>query len=345
MPPAPMAEPASVPEPEAVVPPEPKAVIPPAPAAAPAFGAPPPAKSSGGPALAAVGVLAVTAAAGFYVLYSSRTDATDQVAALQDKLNQMQARVQALEARPLPPPPPPAVNLAPVEQRLTALENKPAPVAALDNEARKQIAEIAGRLDSVDARANQLGTQEQADAAKFAAQIAALDTQAAAAAKASSQLTALASKEAQTAALQAAAVALQAGRPLGAIPGAPPALAQFADKAPPTEAGLRLSFAAAADKAEEAGEPPPPNTPFLDRLWDRAQSTISVRKSGQILVGNSVSGTLEAARHALDAGDIAGAVKALGDLRGPAAQAMAPWKAQAQSLIDARAALASVAHS
>ena len=46
---------------------------------------------------------------------------------------------------------------------------------------------------------------------------------------------------------------------------------------------------------------------------------------------------------AMNAGDLQGAVSALDALTGDAAQAMAEWKAKAQSLLDARAALATLA--
>jgi hypothetical protein len=120
-------------------------------------------------------------------------------------------------------------------------------------------------------------------------------------------------------------------------------LAQFADKAPPTEAALRLSFGDAARAAHEAGMPIKADAPFLDRVWARMQSSLTVRQGDHIVVGDAVSGVLAHAESRLDAGDLAGAVAALGDLSGPAASAMAPWRQQAQSLLDARAALLTLA--
>ena len=216
-------------------------------------------------------------------------------------------------------------------------------------------------MDSATARENQLGTAEQADVAKLTdalnglsdklngglgaadAKTAALATQVEASTKASSAVTALSAQEARVAQLQSAAAALAAGRPLGSIPNAPPALARFATQAPPTEASLRLSFQSAADAAREAGEPSPQTMPFLQRMWQRAQSSVTVKAGNTLVVGDALSGTLDQARHLLDAGDLAGAVGALNGLSGPAAQAMAPWRDQAQSLLDARAALISAA--
>ncbi len=205
------------------------------------------------------------------------------------------------------------------------------------------------------ADAAKLRDQEQADMAKLGDQVGALDGRIAAAVtagsqvaaqaqKANSDLATVAGRQARGAQLQAAAVALQAGRPLGEIPGAPPALAQFAGKPPPTEAALRLSFDAAAQSAEEANQPAKESTPLLTRMWDRAQSGLTVRQGDRVIVGDVVTGVLEHARHQLDAGDLAGAVSALDGLNGPAAAAMGPWRAQAQSLLDARSALLTAAH-
>jgi len=59
-----------------------------------------------------------------------------------------------------------------------------------------------------------------------------------------------------------------------------------------------------------------------------------------VLVGDPAAGLLATAQTELDAGDLAGAVRSVGALTGPAAQAMAGWLAQAKSLLEARAALA-----
>ncbi len=275
-----------------------------------------------------------------------------RVAALEARptpdLHPLEQHVAALEARPAP-------DLGPLDQRIAALEHKPVPEATLDAASQKQLAALSGRIDGIAARQDQLGTQAQADAARMREQLAATDQKAAAAAgavsaaaaradKAGSDVAALTQSEAKIARLQEAAVALGTGRPLGTIPGAPPALARFATTAPPTEAALRLSFAAAADKALEAGQPARDGTPFWSRVWSRAQSGLVVRQGDRVLVGDVVTGILEHARHQLDAGDLAGAVTVLDGLAGPAAAAMAPWRAQAQSLLDARAALLTVAH-
>ena len=311
----------------------------------PAMAAPPPAAQRGLPVLLAVLCVILVLGAGY--LYwqsqgmaaglSTRLDTLDQSIAA---LNQ---RLSAVEQRPAPTPTP-MPDLHPLEQRLTALEQKPPAQAQLDAAGRAELAGLSGRVDQVTARQDQLGVREQADIAKLGDQITALDGKIATVSRSDAQVDALGAQQTRLAALQHAAAALAAGRPLGAVPDAPAALAQFADKPPPTEAALRLSYDAAAEAAHAAGEPTPTDRPFLQRVWARMQSSVTVRQGDKVLVGDPVTGVLAHAREQLDAGDLAGAVATLGHLSGPAATAMTPWRTQAQSLLDARAALLTLAH-
>ena len=299
-------------------------------------------------------ILLIVAAMGGFLLWSDGQARNAQLAALGGQLADANTRLGRLEA--VPPPPPP-VDIAPLqgaiaglEGRLTALANKPPPQATLNEAGRQQIAALAGRIDSIGARQDQLGTAEQGDLVKLNDQIAALTAkvtalaaQADASTKASSAVSALSAREARTAQMGAAAAALAAGRPLGDLADAPPALAKFATQAPPTEASLRLSFDAAAQAARSAGQPTPETVPFFRRMWQRAESSVTVKAGNTLVVGDALSGTLDHARQLLDAGDLSGAVTALDGRSGPAAQAMAPWRAQAQSLLDARAALITAA--
>ena len=143
--------------------------------------------------------------------------------------------------------------------------------------------------------------------------------------------------------VQAAAAALAAGRPLGEIPGAPPALVRFAQAAPPTEAALRLAFPATARAVLNASRPDDDGKPLWSRLLGRMTAPFTVRQGDHVLVGDPASGVLARARTALDAGDMSGTIAALADLRGPAAAAMAGWLANATALRDARTALADMA--
>ena len=139
--------------------------------------------------------------------------------------------------------------------------------------------------------------------------------------------------------LNAARAALDTGEPLGPIDGAPPALAAFADKAPPTEAALRLAFPKAAQAALTAAGQQPEGATFGQRVLNRAQSLITVREGNKVLVGDPAAGLLADAEQKLDAGDLPAAVADVSQLTGPPAQAMAGWLDQARALLAARASL------
>lgn len=130
---------------------------------------------------------------------------------------------------------------------------------------------------------------------------------------------------------------------MGDIPGAPPALTRYAAAKPPTEAELRLAFPAVERAALAASRPDIQGKPFLDRAWARAQTLVTVRQGDDVVVGDAASGILARAHTALEAGDLAGAVAILSDLKGVAAQPVASWLDDAKGLLAARAALADMA--
>jgi hypothetical protein len=221
-------------------------------------------------------------------------------------LKPLEARIAALEARPVPPPPPPPVDLGPLQQSVAAVATKEADDAAA----------MGKRLDALDAEVKQTD----------------------------SRLVQVAQKAQVGSRLQAAAAALDAGQPLGDIPGAPPALAKFAHQAPPTEAALRLSFDTAAAAAQRVSQPPATaDEPLLERMWSKATQAVTVRQGQHVVLGDPIAGVMAAAKQSLDAGDLAGAVKQLAGLTGPAKAAMAGWVTQAQALLDARAAIGDMA--
>ena len=283
----------------------------------------------------------------------------------------IESKVAALESRPPPPPP---TDLDPLTSRIEALEKRQppdlGPIKSQLDSLGKQQAELAnalpGKLNQVTQQAtaslepvkSQLDAlgKKQADAAnansgkigQVSQQVDALgnrlDDVEKQAKQNASDLGSLKNQAQQFGQLQAANVALNAGQPLGEIPGAPPALAQFAHNAPPTESGLRLSFEQAAEAARHASQPALTNNQnFVDRMWTRAQQSVTIRQGDDVIVGDPISGTLESARQKLDAGDLAGAVKALDGLAGPARAAMSDWIGQATSLLNARAAIAQMA--
>ncbi len=144
-------------------------------------------------------------------------------------------------------------------------------------------------------------------------------------------------------ALGTARLALDEGQPLGQIPNAPPALAQFANTAPPTQAQLRESFDAAARAAEAASLSGNGQAGFWARVKLRLEGLITISNGTQVVFGPPAAAALNMARLALENGDLAGAVAALRDLPPSAKAAMAGWLGQAKALLAARAALLSMA--
>lgn len=146
----------------------------------------------------------------------------------------------------------------------------------------------------------------------------------------------------------AARAALEEGRPLGAalsgLPDPPPALTRYTETAPPTEAGLRLAFAEAARAARAAGEPER-SSGMLDAAAQRLGGLVTIRRGEDLLLGNPADATLDLARRALEAGDLAGAVARLARLPEASRVAMGGWLAEAEALLAARAALARLAGS
>ena len=249
--------------------------------------------------------------------------------ALQARLETVEARLARLEARPPETRPPetrlpetrpaPAFDPAPLLARIAALESRPPAASAPAN------------VTSPNPPPPNLAPLE--------ARIAALESRPAA----SPPDAALSERVGRMARIQAAATALEAGHRLGNLPGAPPALLRFADADPPTEAALRLAFPDQARAATLASRPIDPGLPWLSRIWGRLQELITIRQGERVLVGDPAAGVLAAARRALEAGDLAGAVAALERLNPPAEQAMSGWIEPAKSLLQARAALAEMA--
>ncbi len=231
-------------------------------------------------------------------------------------------------------------DLDDVPQRLTAIEARldrleqshpaataggPDPLPRIEALERRPVPD----LSSIQARLALLERRSPADPDALIGRLAALE-----------QATA---HEDRSIRLEGMAIALAAGRKLGNTPGMPPALARFANTAPPTEAVLRLKFPAAERAALDAAHPDDDARPILARLLARAEELVTVRQGEHVLVGAPALGVLIRARTALEAGDLSGTVETLSALRGGAAQAMSAWLGDAIALRDARAALADMA--
>lgn len=233
------------------------------------------------------------------------------VAALREQLRTLQQRLAQLEQRPAVGP---AVDMRPLEGRVAALEQRPAPAAQPVPD--PGLADRMAALDRRLAQAEQAATQaQQASAARLA----------------------------RIARLQAAMAALEAGRALGEIPGAPPALARFAATPPPSEAGLRLAFPGAAQRARDASRTGGNEAGVGERVWQRVRALVTVKEGETVLLGSPAATTLGLASEKLAAGDLAGSVAALDGLDPGAAAEMAAWRGQAEALLAARVALSKMA--
>lgn len=264
-------------------------------------------------------------------------------------LSRVEERLKALEARPVPPALGTQLNLTDVAGRLDTLAGRldtltgrlNGELGALTGRLNAELGALGGRLDDLgsdlNGRIGGLGSDLNGKLGGLESRLSAMEQRLS---QSTQQVSNVADRAARLARLQAAAAALETGQRLGDIPGAPPALARFATQTPPTEAGLRLSFPAAAEAAHQASQPAiEENQSLLNRTWTRAQQLVTVRQGERVLLGDPIAGVLAQARERLDAGDLAGAVKELDGLAGPAAEAMRGWRAQAQALLDARAAL------
>jgi hypothetical protein len=247
---------------------------------------------------------------------ASKPASDPRVASLEQALRQDEQQITALEAKLSAlanRPTSAAADTSALEARLAALEQRPAPV----------MPDIAGAVAGA--------------SADLAAKIAMLD----------SRLQQEASKEAAHAALasrlQSASMALELGQKLGDIPDAPAALSRFANTAPPTETALRQSFASFAAAAEATSRPSAKDHSFAERMLFQVEALVTIRQGDKVLVGSPAAVILEAAHGKLDAGDLAGAVAALTPLDDTARAAMAPWLSDAKALLDARAALSTMA--
>ena len=145
--------------------------------------------------------------------------------------------------------------------------------------------------------------------------------------------------------------ALAAGQPLaeslGRIDQPPPALARFAQAAPPTESGLRLAFEDAAKAARAASDaamqPDGSKTGVVDSALSRLGGLVTIRRGEQVVWGDAAEAEIERARRALEAGDLEMSLTHVDKLPPPARAAMQGWADQARALIAARAALRQLA--
>jgi hypothetical protein len=272
----------------------------------------------------------VLAAAIFYLWQYPSTpseSANDRSAiqAVAQRLADIDTRLNNLEQRP-------TADISKIAARLDALEGRVADQTRL-----------AARMDTLSGRIESLSGRDQSDVDLAKQQVGALASRVAALEANTTSGEAVTRRLNRLARLEEASLALAAGRAIGDVPDAPASLARYAHAPPPTEADLRLRFPQAELAALAARQPDQNDAPFLDRVWDRAQGLVTIRRGGNVVVGNPSAVVLTRAKTAIDAGDLAGAVAAVESLKGPPGQAMSAWLSDAKALLEARTALAQLA--
>jgi hypothetical protein len=276
------------------------------------------------------------------------------------RLEALEARLGALEARPAPSldvsglaPRALAETLTTRLDRLTERQDAlAARLQAADAEALRRTEDLARSLLA------RLEVAEKQEAERIAAAGAALEGRLAGAESAlGTRLQALEAAQARISAIEARAnrvqgiaalrARLDAGQALGqtltAFPNAPAALSRFASASPPTEASLRLAFEDAARAARAASEPAKEGQSILESASARLAGLVTIRRGETIIWGDEAAAALEAARRALEAGDMPGALGKLAPLPPAARAALSGWEADAQALLAARAAIITLA--
>jgi hypothetical protein len=307
------------------------------------------------PIIGAIGFIIL--AAGLAYVWSDMVPAS-QLAAANGRINRLDSQLNQLSQNQSVVTP---GEFAKLTARVDALDGRLASQAQLAS----RLDAASGRIEALSARVEGVSSQEKAaldnvssqqkaaadalaaqqksalDAIKQ--QMAAMASQVTAAQAAASNVQGFSQRLTRLAGIQEAALALSSGHPVGNIPGAPPALSRYAQTPPPTDAQLKQSYPGAQAQALAAQPPDDASAPLGERMWERAQGLITVRRGDQVVVGDTTAIALNQAKADLDAGDLPGAVKALETLKGAPARAMAEWLANAKGLVDARAALAGMA--
>lgn len=260
----------------------------------------------------------------------------NQSAVTPGEFAKLTARVDALDGR--------LASQAQLVSRVDAVSGRiealSARVETLSNQEKEALDNVASQQK---ATADALAAQQKSALDAINQQVAQMASEVAAAQAAASSTQGFSQRLTMLAKIQQAALALSSGQPVGNIPGAPPALARYAQTPPPTDAQLKQAYPRAQAQALAAQQPDNASAPLGERMWERAQGLITVRRGDEVVVGDTTAIALSQAQEDLDAGDLPGAVKAVESLKGPPAQAMAGWLANAKGLVDARAALAQMA--
>lgn len=263
-------------------------------------------------------------------------------------LDAIEARLTALETAPAPVNDLGAVldrltalegsmpDLSPLDSRLRALETAPAPTPVDTSSLDARITRLEGDLSAaIDAQARAAVDAAFAEARSQAdQQAAALAAQQAQLAASEANVTRQAALAELTAAAESGAAAPEALALLGEVP---PALAPLGEGLV-TLTALQDAFAPAA-RAALAAAPPPEQASLADRLTGFLRAQTGARSLAP-REGTDADAVLSRAEAALRDGDLQTTLAELAQLTGAPAEAMATWRADAQTRLDALTALA-----
>lgn len=269
---------------------------------------------------------------------ASRIDAaSDGLAAIVQHLADVEARLDAVADRPVVTSDGTvAFDPSALEDRLAALESAPAASGAGET-----AFETIEAIDGVEAEAQRLA----ALADDMAARIAALESRpeptggAAAAMLAVAQLrAALGGSGGFEAELVALRATFDGGEPITA---ALDALAPHAALGIATGAMLRARFSGLADDVVRAGYAPPEGS-WVQRTMARLAKLVTVRRTGDDVMGATPEAIAARTEARLAAGDLAGAVAEAETLHGAPLAVVADWLGQARARLAAGRALATL---
>jgi hypothetical protein len=282
-------------------------------------------------------IMSDAAAAGDVAGLASRVDtAADGLAAIEQYLADVEARLDAVADRPEVTSDGTLVfDPSPLEDRLAALEAAPAATGSGPDETTTRA------IDEVEVEAQRLA----ALADDMAARIATLESRpaptggAAAAMLAVAQLrAALGGSGTFEAALAAVRATIDGGAPVTA---ALDALVPHATTGIPTSAMLRARFTGLADDIVRAGYAPPEGS-WVARTMARLAKLVTVRRTGDDVIGVTPEAIAARTEARLAAGDLAGAVAEAETLDGAPLAVAADWLDQAQARLAAGRALATL---
>ncbi len=223
-------------------------------------------------------------------------------------------------------------QLTSLNNRVTALENRPQPDAsAAVAPLAAQVQQLAAHLDQIDKQLAQLAHDEASDAQSPQRML--------------------------MIALAGLGNAIASSRPFAAELASVEALGQgrkdWAASLQPLEAAAKTGIRSTALLAQRftndvapailraAANAPSDQQNLGQAMWARLRSLVIIRRvNGGSSGGNPTDRAVDAAQAALDKGDLAGAVKALGALSGGAATVAQPWLKEAQERLDAEQTVA-----